>query len=94
MSNINIMAHLGGFIGGLLITLIGYYFKIIVSCFGYFNNFINYFVALQIRIFTIKEDNIYDKLIKDQMLAGNYSEAKSVVTQTLNKNMLTMKHII
>ena len=27
MSNINIMAHLGGFIGGLLITLIGYYFK-------------------------------------------------------------------
>ena len=40
---------------------------------------------MQIRIFTIKEDNIYDKLIKDQMLAGNYSEAKSVVTQTLNK---------
>ena len=27
MSNINIMAHLGGFISGVLITLIGYYFK-------------------------------------------------------------------
>ena len=48
-----------------------------------FNNFINYFCLLckYLRL----EDNIYDKLIKDQMLAGNYSEAKSVVTQTLNK---------
>ena len=26
MSNINLMAHLGGFIGGILMTLIGYYF--------------------------------------------------------------------
>ena len=30
MSNINIMAHLGGFIGGVLITLIGYYFTIVI----------------------------------------------------------------
>lgn len=28
MSNINIVAHIGGFIGGLLITLIGYYYKV------------------------------------------------------------------
>ena len=86
MSNINIMAHLGGFIGGLLITLIGYYFKNNRQLFWIFLIILlTIFVALQIRIFTIKEDNIYDKLIKDQMLAGNYSEAKSVVTQTLNK---------
>lgn len=90
MSNINIMAHLGGFIGGLLITFIGYYFNVNRNLFWIFLIvflivFLLIFVILQIRIFTIKEDNIYDKLIKDQMLAGHYGEARNVVNQTLNK---------
>ena len=77
MSNINIMAHLGGFISGVLITLIGYYFKtqrsfILVILIV----FLLIFIILQIRIFTISEDNIYDKLIRDEMIKGNYSEAK------------------
>ena len=49
MSNINIMAHLGGFISGVLITLIGYYFKtqrsfilVIFDCiFTYIHHFTN-----------------------------------------------------
>ncbi|MBL7565182.1 rhomboid family protein [Staphylococcus saccharolyticus] len=87
MSNINIMAHLGGFIGGLLITFIGYYFTVNCNLFWIFLIiFVLIFVALQVRIFTINEDNIYDKLIKDEMLNGNYKEAKDVVNQTLNKN--------
>lgn len=77
MSNINIMAHLGGFIGGLLITLIGYYFNVNRNLFWILLIvLLLIFVILQIRIFTIKEDNIYDKLIKDQMLGGHYGEAK------------------
>lgn len=87
MSNINIMAHLGGFISGVLITLIGYYFKTQRSLFWLFLIvFLLIFIILQIRIFTISEDNIYDKLIRDEMIKGNYSEAKNVVKQTLNNN--------
>lgn len=87
MSNINIMAHLGGFISGVLITLIGYYFKTQRSLFwSFFIVFLLIFIILQIRIFTISEDNIYDKLIRDEMIKGNYSEAKNVVKQTLNNN--------
>ena len=87
MSNINIMAHLGGFISGVLITLIGYYFKTHRSLFwSFLIVFLLIFIILQIRIFTISEDNIYDKLIRDEMIKGNYSEAKNVVKQTLNNN--------
>lgn len=87
MSNINIMAHLGGFISGVLITLIGYYFKAHRSLFwAFLIVFLLIFIILQIRIFTISEDNIYDKLIRDEMIKGNYSEAKNVVKQTLNNN--------
>ncbi|MBM6013994.1 rhomboid family intramembrane serine protease [Staphylococcus epidermidis] len=87
MFNINIMAHLGGFISGVLITLIGYYFKTQRSLFwSFLIVFLLIFIILQIRIFTISEDNIYDKLIRDEMIKGNYSEAKNVVKQTLNNN--------
>lgn len=87
MSNINIMAHLGGFISGVLITLIGYYFKTQRSLFwSFLIVFLLIFIILQIRIFTISEDNIYDKLIRYEMIKGNYSEAKNVVKQTLNNN--------
>lgn len=87
MSNINIMAHLGGFNSGVLITLIGYYFKTQRSLFwSFLIVFLLIFIILQIRIFTISEDNIYDKLIRDEMIKGNYSEAKNVVKQTLNNN--------
>lgn len=87
MSNINIMAHLGGFISGVLITLIGYYFKTHRSLvWAFLIVFLLIFIVLQIRIFTISEDNIYDKLIRDEMIKGNYSEAKHVVKQTLNNN--------
>ncbi|WP_145470164.1 rhomboid family protein [Staphylococcus epidermidis] len=87
MSNINIMAHLAGFISGVLITLIGYYFKTQRSLFwSFLIVFLLIFIILQIRIFTISEDNIYDKLIRDEMIKGNYSEAKNVVKQTLNNN--------
>ncbi|MCG7843430.1 rhomboid family intramembrane serine protease, partial [Staphylococcus epidermidis] len=71
MSNINIMAHLGGFISGVLITLIGYYFKTQRSLFwSFLIVFLLIFIILQIRIFTISEDNIYDKLIRDEMIKG------------------------
>lgn len=78
MSNINVMAHLGGFVGGLLITLIGYYFNVNRNIFWILLiTLLVLFVAMQIRIFSIKEDNIYDKLIRDQMLSGHYDEAKN-----------------
>ena len=64
MSNINIVAHIGGFIGGLLITLIGYYYKVNRNIFLILLiGMLVIFITLQIRIFTIKEDNIYNKLI-------------------------------
>ena len=46
--------------------------------------FLLIFIILQIRIFTISEDNIYDKLIRDEMIKGNYSEAKCCKTNTNN----------
>ncbi|HCD3961659.1 rhomboid family intramembrane serine protease, partial [Staphylococcus aureus] len=87
MSNINIVAHIGGFIGGLLITLIGYYYKVNRNIFWILLiGMLVIFIALQIRIFTIKEDNIYNKLIKDDMTSGNYDNAQNIVKQTINKN--------
>ena len=86
MSNINIMAHLGGFIGGVLITLIGYYFTHNRNLFWIFLIILLVlFVALQVRIFTIKEENIYDKLIEDAILDYNYKEASSIVNHTIDK---------
>lgn len=87
MSNINVMAHLGGFVGGLLITLIGYYFNVNRNIFWILLiTLLVLFVAMQIRIFSIKEDNIYDKLIRDQMLSGHYDEAKKIVNQSIKKD--------
>ncbi|MFU0768145.1 rhomboid family protein [Staphylococcus pasteuri] len=87
MSNINVMAHLGGFIGGLLITLIGYYFTVKRNIFWILLIILLVlFVAMQIRIFSIKEDNIYDKLIRDQMLSGNYDEARKIVNKSIKKD--------
>ena len=87
MSNINVMVHLGGFIGGLLITLIGYYFNVNRNIFWILLIvLLVLFVAMQIRIFSIKEDNIYDKLIRDQMLSGHYDEAKKIVNQSIKKD--------
>ncbi|MEB6610272.1 rhomboid family intramembrane serine protease [Staphylococcus borealis] len=86
MSNINIMAHLGGFIGGVLITLIGYYFWTNRNLFWVFLIILLVlFVALQVRIFTIKEQNIYDKLIEDAILDYDYKEASSIVNHTIDK---------
>ena len=86
MSNINLMAHLGGFIGGILITLIGYYFHENRNLFWLFLILLLVlFVLLQIRIFSIKEENIYDKLIKDEMISYNYDDALSIVEHTINK---------
>ena len=50
-----------------------------------FNFIISTFVLLQIRIFSIKEENIYDKLIKDEMISYNYDDALSIVEHTINK---------
>lgn len=52
------------------------------------------FIALQIRIFTIKEDNIYNKLIKDDMTSGNYDNAQNIVKQTINKNYADDRNIL
>ena len=87
MSNINLMAHLGGFIGGILITLIGYYFHENRNLFWLFLILLLVlFVLLQIRIFSIKEENIYDKLIKTKRNIS-YDDALSIVEHTINKRI-------
>ncbi|WP_251942883.1 rhomboid family intramembrane serine protease [Staphylococcus sp. Marseille-Q5304] len=87
MSNVNIVAHIGGFIGGALITLMGYYFHkdrnrfwIVVII------ILLLFIAAQIRLFTIKEVNIYNAIITKEMKKGNYSKADKMVDQTFKKN--------
>ena len=87
MQNVNIVAHIGGFIGGLLITLIGYYFKLNQNKFWIFLILlIVLFIGFQIRIFTIQEDNIYNTIIEKEMKSGNYKDAKDMVQHTINKN--------
>ncbi|KOR13560.1 hypothetical protein AMC75_01425 [Staphylococcus carnosus] len=86
ITNVNIYAHIGGFIGGILITLTGYYFNIERRKFWItLGIFILITIILIIRILTIKEDNIYDKLIKDEMNQGNYNKAAKLVEHTMNK---------
>lgn len=86
MHNVNIVAHIGGFVGGVLITLIGYYFKENRTRFWILLIIILIlFIAAQIRIFTIKEDNIYNTIIKNEMKDNNYKEAKEMVQQTIEK---------
>jgi rhomboid protease GluP len=87
MTNINVYAHIGGLIGGFLICLLGHYFVsdknkfwIVVVI------LLILFVAAQIRIFTIKEDNIYNTIITNEMTQGNYKEAQSMVKHTIKKN--------
>lgn len=87
MQNINIVAHIGGFVGGLLITLIGYYFKANKNRFWFLLILmLVLFIAAQIRIFTINEDNIYNTIISNEMKQGQYNEAKDMVEDTIDKN--------
>lgn len=86
ISNVNIYAHIGGFIGGILITFIGFYFNIDRKKFWILTGvFVLIIIILIIRTLTIKEDNIYDKLIKDEMSQGNYNKAEKLVEHTMNK---------
>lgn len=87
MTNINIVAHIGGLVGGLLITLIGYYFNNDKNRFWYlFILILVLFIVAQIRIFTIDEDNIYNTIIAKEMKQGQYDEAKDMVEHTINKD--------
>lgn len=86
MSNVNIFAHLGGFIGGIFSSFIGYYFYqnkqrfwIITAIFSIL------IVGLIIRIFMIQDENVYDKLIKNEMINGNYNKASELVDHTIKK---------
>lgn len=86
MANVNIYAHLGGFIGGLLATFIGYYFNKDRKLFWILLGVgILLLIILLIRTFTIKEDNIYDKLISEEMSNGNYNKAEELIKHTMNK---------
>lgn len=87
MSNVNIMAHLGGLLGGILITLIGYYYQVNRNVFWItLVIFLLLFIVLQIRIFTIKEDNIYNILIEEEMKKNDYTEASHIVNKTINNH--------
>lgn len=87
MDNINVWAHIGGFIGGLFITLLAYYFTANRNVFWILLVLILIlFIASQIRIYTIKEDNIYNTIIAKQMKEDKYKEAKQMVAETIDKN--------
>ncbi|MCU5746368.1 rhomboid family intramembrane serine protease [Staphylococcus sp. SQ8-PEA] len=85
--NINIIAHIGGLIGGVLITLIGYYYRSNRNAF-----WITLIIALilfiiaQIRIYTIQEKNIYNHIIANEMKKGDYSSANKMVKHTISKH--------
>src|SRR5699024_868230 len=44
------------------------------------------FIAAQIRIFTIQEDNIYNTIIEKEMKQGSYKSDKDMVQHTVNKS--------
>ncbi|PTF44590.1 rhomboid family intramembrane serine protease, partial [Staphylococcus cohnii] len=67
--------------------LIGYYFRINQNKFWFFLIvMIILFIAAQIRIFTIQEDNIYNTIIEKEMKNGNYKSAEDMVQHTVNKS--------
>ena len=45
-----------------------------------------YLLHFKLEFLQLKEDNIYNKLIKDDMTSGNYDNAQNIVKQTINKN--------
>ncbi|MCG3413033.1 rhomboid family intramembrane serine protease [Staphylococcus massiliensis] len=87
ISNINVLAHIGGLLGGVLVTFLGYYFLkdrklfcIIIACTA--------FVALLllIKIFVTQTDNIYNRIIREQMYENHYDEAEHMINQTKKKD--------
>ncbi|UXV33831.1 rhomboid family intramembrane serine protease [Staphylococcus sp. IVB6181] len=86
IANVNIYAHIGGFVGGALATFISYYFNRDRKMFWILlGTAILLLLILLIRTFTIKEDNIYDKLISDEMSNGNYNKAEALIKHTMDK---------
>lgn len=86
MPNINIVAHVGGFIGGIFTVVIPYFFNKNRNIF-----WISIIVAALllilaiVRIYTIDEENIYNTIIKNELYDTEYKEAQDMVDHTINK---------
>ncbi|MBA8775665.1 rhomboid family intramembrane serine protease [Staphylococcus schleiferi subsp. coagulans] len=83
IQNVNVVAHLGGLIGGGLITYLGYSF---VAMRKYFYILVAFTIVITIgmlvKIYTTPDINIYNQIIQDEMYSNHFSEAKDMVKQT------------
>ncbi|QLK86070.1 rhomboid family intramembrane serine protease [Staphylococcus sp. 17KM0847] len=85
--NVNIVAHLGGLLGGLVTVYLGYYFQMFKKRFYIILALtVVLIMGLIIKIFITPSENIYNQIIQDQMKNNNYNEAKHMVSQTIDNN--------
>lgn len=87
MRNVNIIAHLGGLIGGILIVYLGYYYQISKKAFYWLLGVaIVLTVILLVKIFMTPSENIYNQIIQEQMQKKHYTQAEEMIEQTINRN--------
>ncbi|ARJ49855.1 rhomboid family protein [Staphylococcus lutrae] len=83
IQNVNVVAHLGGLLGGALIIYLGYFFK---QKRVYFYILLAIttvlLILLLVKMFLTKDTNIYNQIIQQEMYHGQYSEAKKMIKQT------------
>ncbi|EGQ3706260.1 rhomboid family intramembrane serine protease [Staphylococcus pseudintermedius] len=83
IQNVNVVAHLGGLLGGVLVVYSGYFFN---------QNRLYFYILLGIsiviltliciKIFMTSDTNIYNQIIQREMHDGQYTEAKDMIKQT------------
>ncbi|NJI00424.1 rhomboid family intramembrane serine protease [Staphylococcus hyicus] len=87
MSNVNIVAHLGGLLAGALIVYLGHFYQTYKKGFNILVIITAVLIiGLLLRIFLIEDVNIYNKIIQKQMNDGNLSEAKHMIKETVKKD--------
>ncbi|MGV3041470.1 rhomboid family intramembrane serine protease [Staphylococcus rostri] len=84
--NVNIVAHLGGLVGGILAVYLYYFYHTFKKGFYWLVGLtVLTIVLLLVKTFLTPDENIYNQIIQDQMHANHYGEAKEMVQQTIDK---------
>ncbi|MCS4485531.1 rhomboid family protein [Staphylococcus americanisciuri] len=85
--NVNIVAHLGGLIGGIIIVYLTHFYHTYRKGFYWLvAGTIVLIVSLLVKTFMTPDENIYNHIIQDEMNSNHYSEAKNMVKQTIDNN--------
>ncbi|UXR70727.1 MULTISPECIES: rhomboid family intramembrane serine protease [unclassified Staphylococcus] len=87
MRNVNIIAHLGGLLGGALAVYLGYYYGSFKKKFYWLIGVtVLIILILVVKIFMTPSENIYNQIIQDEMQKRHYTQAEEMIEQTISRN--------